>query len=133
VTILVFQFLFTLAIQRNQVEDRHLRDAVWLQAVVGVYLESVHQLLNLALIDSEGRIDDRIDLMISLGRDGSSATFHRVMALDSEFLVIDSVPPDTEGGTDLSGLLPGVSVLGTMTLTVPYYSAAADTIVVTVA
>ncbi len=133
VSILIFQFLFTIAIQRAQVEERHLRDAVWLQEVVGVYLDGVHQLLNLALIDEEGQIDPRVGLMIGVGRDGSSATFHRVVALDSDFRVVDSVPENTEAGTDLSGLIPGVSVLGTMTLTAPYYSPTAEAIVVTVA
>jgi len=133
VSLLFLQFFFTIAIQRSQVEDRHLRDAVWLQEVVGVYLEGVHQLLNLALIDAEGRIDNRIDLMIGLGRDGSSATFHRVVALDRDFRVVDSVPKTSDADTDLSGLIPGVSVLGTMTLTVPYYSSTAEAIVVTVA
>ncbi|MFW5695844.1 MAG: sensor histidine kinase [Alkalispirochaeta sp.] len=133
VVILFLQFVFTLAIQRDQVESRHVRDAMWFQGVVGVYLEGVHQLLNLTLIDSAGRLDERINLMIGLGRDGSSATFHRVVALDDGFQVVDSVPDGGAAETDLSGLVPGVSVLGTMTLTVPYYSSIAETIVVTVA
>jgi two-component sensor histidine kinase len=133
VVILMLQFVFTLGIQRDHVEERHVRDAVWLQGVVRVYLEGVHQMLNLAIIDRSGTIDERIDTMIGLGRDGSSATFHRVMALDPEFRIVDSVPDMGEVGADLSGLVSGVSVLGTMTLTVPYYSTVAGAIVVTVA
>ncbi|MFO8041919.1 MAG: histidine kinase dimerization/phosphoacceptor domain -containing protein [Alkalispirochaeta sp.] len=133
VVILLFQFAFTLGIQRDTVQERHVRDAVWLQGIVRVYLEGVHHMLNLALIDPEGRIDGRMETMIGLGRDGSSALFHRVMALDSNFRIVDSVPHTADIGTDLSGLVPGVSVLGTATLTVPYYSTAADAIVIAVA
>ena len=132
VVILLFQFGFTLGIQRTSVQERHVRDAVWLQGIVGVYLEGVHQMLNLALVDQAGRIDERIESMIGLGRDGSSALFHRVMALDSDFLIVDSVPHTADIGTDLSGLVSGVSVLGTATLTVPYYSTVAETIVIAV-
>ncbi|MEX2443947.1 MAG: histidine kinase dimerization/phosphoacceptor domain -containing protein [Alkalispirochaeta sp.] len=133
VVILLLQFVFTLGIQRDHVEERHLRDAMWLQGVVGVYLEGVHQMLNLAIIDRAGRVDERVDTMIGLGRDGSSSVFHRVVALDSEFRIVDSAPDTLGVGTDLSGLISGVSVLGTMTLTVPHYSTVAEAIVITVA
>lgn len=133
VVILLFQFAFTLGIQRENVQERHVRDAVWLQGIVGIYLEGVHHMLNLALVDEAGRIDERMETMIGIGRDGSSAPFQRVMALDSNFRIVDSVPPAEDIGMDLSGLVPGVSVLGTATLTVPYYSTVADAIVIAVA
>lgn len=133
VVILLFQFAVTLGIQRENVQQRHVRDALWLQGIVEVYLEGVHNMLNLSIVDDAGRIDERIDTMISLGRDGSSARFHRVMALDQEFRIVNSVPDAENVGTDLSGLISGVSVLGTLTLTAPYYSTVADAIVIAVA